>query len=259
MQGYEAFREELFATPPVWPENLVVAKAVASTQRLALLVGRTLVADEERPRPSAFIAYAQKAGRGRLGRRWASPPGGGIYATCLVDWTEPSRLAELPLRAGVGLAQAAASLLGTPCLLKWPNDLMVDEHKLGGILIESVTHSDGGALAAIGFGVNYSALAELPEGAADLQSLNPRVAPMAACARVLLDGIGAWLDSSLPWDRVVRVARQITAHRPGGKVSFRAGEELIGGEFFGLDESGLLLLRVAGTLRRFSAGEIIES
>jgi BirA family biotin operon repressor/biotin-[acetyl-CoA-carboxylase] ligase len=166
----------------------------------------------------------------------------------------------LPLRAGVGLAQAAASLLGVPCQLKWPNDLLVDERKLGGVLIESVTLASGGALAAIGFGVNYAPSPEVTAaGGIDLLSLNPGAQPMARCARVLLDGVGTWLDPALSLDRVVRAARQITAHRPGRRVSFRVGDEVVEGEFFGLDESGLLLLKVAGTLRRFSAGEIIES
>jgi BirA family biotin operon repressor/biotin-[acetyl-CoA-carboxylase] ligase len=260
VENFQSFCQELLGRPPSWPENLVVLKAVASTQHLALLAGRALAADEERPWPTAFVAFQQSAGRGRVGRSWSSPPGGGIYASCLVDWQDPSTLAELPLRAGVGLAQAASSLLRLPCHLKWPNDLIAGERKLGGVLIESVTLASGSALAAIGFGVNYAPSLQVTQlGGVDILSLNPEAPALADCARILLAGVGTWLDPALTVDRVARAARQITAHRPGAKVSFRAGEEVVEGEFFGLDDSGFLLLRVAGALRRFSAGEIIES
>src|SRR5205814_8295156 len=115
--------------------------SVTSTQDVArdLPVGSIVVRDH------------QSAGRGRLDRRWEAPPGTALLVSFVLD-----RNPLLSLAAGVAAAQAC----GPSVRLKWPNDLLVGERKLGGILVE--TKADR---AICGIGIN---LTSAPEGAAML-------------------------------------------------------------------------------------------
>ena len=122
-----------------------VVERCASTNDVLLAAGEpdVLLAAEE-----------QTAGRGRRGQRWHSARGAGITFSLCVRTSRP--LAELPglsLVAGVGTARALRALGVARVALKWPNDLMVDGAKLGGILVETRSGARG-ALAVIGIGVN---------------------------------------------------------------------------------------------------------
>ena len=104
--------------------------SVASTQELA----------RSRPIGSAVVADHQQAGRGRLGRVWEAPPGTALLASFVLRYQPLA-----PLAAGV----AAAEACGPSVRLKWPNDLLLEGRKLGGILVEAV-----GDRCVVGVGVN---------------------------------------------------------------------------------------------------------
>src|ERR671914_1433521 len=96
-----------------------------------------LVFKERLEKPVLIAAEEQTAGRGRRGRRWHSAPGAGATFSLGCRIHRPVReLAALSLVAGVAAARALRAL-GTDARLKWPNDLIVDGAKLGGILVES--------------------------------------------------------------------------------------------------------------------------
>src|SRR5437868_13623129 len=103
----------------------------------------------------------QTAGRGRRGRRWHSLPGRSITFSLACQVVRPLReLAALSLVAGVAVVRALRALGAAGIALKWPNDLVLGEAKLGGILVE--TRSRGRAtLAVIGVGINCHGGAEL--------------------------------------------------------------------------------------------------
>jgi BirA family biotin operon repressor/biotin-[acetyl-CoA-carboxylase] ligase len=120
-----------------------------STNELLLAEGRgdVLLAAEE-----------QSAGRGRRGRRWRSAPGKGVTFSMAKQVQRPMReLGGLSLAAGVGVARALRALGAAEVGLKWPNDLVVDGAKLGGILVETRSAGAGPALAVIGIGINCRA------------------------------------------------------------------------------------------------------
>ena len=100
---------------------------------------------------SVVCARSQQGGRGRApGRTWISPPGESLLATVVVlkrDIAFPVQ--ELPLRAGVAAARAIEDASGVPVKVKWPNDLMVEDRKLAGLLCEA-----GGDALLVGIGVN---------------------------------------------------------------------------------------------------------
>jgi BirA family biotin operon repressor/biotin-[acetyl-CoA-carboxylase] ligase len=121
--------------------------------------------DEEGPVGEGLVAVAehQTAGRGRMGRSWMAPPGGSLLTSILL------RASAVPLErrqlvtVAVALAAAAAceEVAGFRPALKWPNDLVVDDAKLAGILAEAF---DGGVVVGLGLNVNWSPDA-LPDGA----------------------------------------------------------------------------------------------
>ena len=103
------------------------------------------------------LAELQTAGRGRLGRSWHTPFGAGV---CLsVAWqfaVVPRELAALTLALGVAARRAVADLTGTAIDLKWPNDLVHEDRKLGGILVEVGAEAPTGCRVVAGLGLNVA-------------------------------------------------------------------------------------------------------
>ena len=146
------------------------------------------------PVGSVVVADNQTAGRGRQGRSWEAPPGSGLFATFVLP---PGPL--VVFAAGV----AAAESCGPEVRLKWPNDLMLDDRKLGGVLAEI-----RGKKALVGIGIN---LTWAPPGAAELgadrdallERLQPLVARWTAAGPEAI--IGRWRELSWTLGQQVRV------------------------------------------------------
>ena len=212
------------------------------------------------PGPVWILAHRQTAARGRRGRAWVSPPGN-FSATLLIrpDGGAPafalrSFVAALALRDALVAATGRADLFA----LKWPNDVLLAERKLAGILLEA----SGGALA-IGFGVNLAA-------APGLSEVEPEAVPPVALAEATGVRIGAeaFLDLLAPsfarWEarltrdgfaplreawlgHAARLGQPITARLPGCEVS---------GAFETIDETGALVLGTASGRIALPAAEI---
>jgi BirA family transcriptional regulator, biotin operon repressor / biotin---[acetyl-CoA-carboxylase] ligase len=115
------------------------------------------------------LADAQTSGKGRMARTWFSPPGLNIYASVIVripmDHSRTATwLSWLPLMAALGAAEAIETVAALRTAVKWPNDLLVGERKLAGILCESGTSPGSGAFQVIGIGMNVNGiLTEFPD------------------------------------------------------------------------------------------------
>jgi BirA family biotin operon repressor/biotin-[acetyl-CoA-carboxylase] ligase len=101
------------------------------------------------------LAHAQRAGRGRAGRRWQSAPGAGLWLSVIERPHDPHALDVLSLRVGLRVARALDRFAGTSVGLKWPNDLLLHGHKLGGILVESRWRDSRPDWVTVGIGINY--------------------------------------------------------------------------------------------------------
>jgi BirA family biotin operon repressor/biotin-[acetyl-CoA-carboxylase] ligase len=192
------------------------------------------------------VADEQTAGRGRDGRAWTSPRGG-LYASIVLRPSLP--LVDVPpLTLALGIATCdAARDAGAAAHLKWPNDVLVGDRKLAGILVE--THAHGGRLEAAiaGIGVNLAASDELAPHACALPY------DRDAFLAILLAHVERWVDRYVAsglsaivpaWQE--RMARGLAA---------RAGD--VTGEALGLDVDGALLLRDgAGRVHRVRAGDV---
>jgi len=110
------------------------------------------------PEGAAAVCEEQTAGRGRLGRTWSAPAGTSLLCSLLLRPPPERRAPELALVAGVAAAEAIEQTAGLAVSIKWPNDLLLDGRKAGGILAEA---RDGAVVLGIGLNVNQTA-EELP-------------------------------------------------------------------------------------------------
>lgn len=250
---------------PEWgPANRVIVERTDSTNRLARHVVSEYRKEEMTPPGLLVLALEQTAGRGRYGRSWQSPSGGGVYATRVFSVSERRYLQTLPLLAAVGLARAVDDLLADgACGLKWPNDLMVGEKKLGGVLVESMSSPNEGSVALIGYGVNYSGSDEggSLEGLSATSICEEAAEPpsLAKVTRFLVASVDSELEHVGDVPYAIDAFRMRTIHRPGDPVRCRVGDELVEGGFGGLDERGFLRVEQEGEERLIGAGDLVES
>jgi BirA family biotin operon repressor/biotin-[acetyl-CoA-carboxylase] ligase len=124
-----------------------------STNRVAMEM-----AEDGAKHGTVVIADEQTAGRGRMGRRWESPPGRNLYVSLLLRPSVPTADApSLALVAGVALADAVEAV-GVPAALKWPNDLYCGGRKAAGILAEMASDARVVRHVVIGVGLNVNAV-----------------------------------------------------------------------------------------------------
>lgn len=112
------------------------------------------------------LADTQTQGRGRGGKQWTSRPGAGLWMTLIERPVDASGLDVLSLRVGLRAAQVLERFASSAVRLKWPNDLMLAEGKLGGILVEARWREQRPEWVAIGIGVNLARPEGVPQAAA---------------------------------------------------------------------------------------------
>ncbi len=237
-------------------ECLAVVGTVDSTNRMARRVAEVSLGNGQRPPRLALIAHDQTAGRGRHGRAWVSPAGQGIYASLLLPVASAAALAALPLRVPLALCETLDAH-GVDAGIKWPNDLVVDGRKLGGVLIEALA---GSGTAIIGFGLNGAqGEPELP--APGSTSLRLTAATAIDLSRLAVDLVRAVAERAGEEEltpALVDAYRRRSVHRPGDHVRCRLGDEDVVGRFAGFDEHGRLRLATAAGERVLAAAEVIE-
>jgi BirA family transcriptional regulator, biotin operon repressor / biotin---[acetyl-CoA-carboxylase] ligase len=207
-----------------------------------------------------LVAEEQTAGRGRLGRTWSAPAGAALTFSVLLrpSGVPPARLGWLPLLTGVAVATAVRAQAGVPASLKWPNDVLVGERKLAGILAEA--HGDA---VVVGVGLNVTPRpAELPvpaatslliEGAASTD----RTSLLAAILTELAQRYRTWrADPDAPGLRAdylrwsATVGREVRVELPGGARLSGTAEDV--------DEVGRLVVRTPDNLVRVGAGDVVH-
>ena len=193
-------------------------------------------------------ALSQTAGRGRLGRRWDSLAGN-LFATLLLrPDCPPMCTAQLSLVAGLALHDAATYLsesdIAQHLALKWPNDLLYDGMKLGGILLESSVSKDGAPAVAMGIGLNLTAHPDATDyPATDL--LQHGISATQARALECLAGacdqwLGIWSNGEgFAHIRESWMARSLPRNAP---LQVKLTDRALQGAYGGLTEDGALIL-----------------
>lgn len=234
-------------------------RELGSTNDLALTLAAAGAAEG-----TTVLADHQRAGRGRMGRRWFSPPGAGLYLTAIV---RPGAAGWLPLTtlgAGVAVARALTAVSALPIALKWPNDLVIGQpwRKLGGVLCES---SGSGAeidALVVGIGVNLELSAIPSELAGVASSIEAELGRPVDRSRVVVEVL-AELQGVLSRLRAGECAWVCEEWRRFGRDGLRGVRvrwDDQGVERFGfardLDDTGALLVESAGRIERLIAGEV---
>lgn len=207
------------------------------------------------------IADVQTGGRGRLGRVWDSPEGGLYVSVLLRPVLPPTEMPQLTLTAAVAVVRALRRATGVTPGIKWPNDLILDGKKLGGILTEMETESDQIRHLVVGLGLNVNN-SRFP---AELEQSATSLARARGVSFVRLPIVRAWLEEfdELYGRFLAREFAGILAEwkehtvTVGRMVTVRQGPREISGQALEVAADGALLLQVSsGEIVRISSGEI---
>ena len=239
------------SSAPVLPDGwtLVALDSVGSTNDEA-----ARLADAGAAEGTVVWARAQTGGRGRRGRRWASPVGNLYSSTILRPDCAAPRAAELGFVAALAVADIVPA--GRTIRVKWPNDVLVDGGKVAGILLESAIAQTGRVEHVVaGIGINVGFAPELPE-------MRYPGAALGGSVEIALEKFTLALATRLAeWRRdgfeTVRSAWLAKAGPIGAEVDVKLGEELVSGRFAGLDREGALLLDTAAGPRKIVSGELL--
>jgi BirA family biotin operon repressor/biotin-[acetyl-CoA-carboxylase] ligase len=214
--------------------------------------------------PSGFACLAehQSAGRGRRGRTWISPFGANLYLSLLWRFEQPpSLVAGLGLAVGVSVARALQGAGIGSLGLKWPNDVLWQGRKLGGILLDLAGESTGPSTVVVGVGINgdmpVRSGAMIDQPWVDLRTVLGRSPERNRLAGLVLGSVLLGLDQfsreglapCLPAWNDLDVSR-------GRTVAVDTGHGQVIGTAMGLDPEGALLVSVHGETRRYLAGEV---
>ncbi|MFI6501472.1 biotin--[acetyl-CoA-carboxylase] ligase [Nonomuraea typhae] len=211
---------------------------------------------------AVLVAEAQHAGRGRLGRVWNAPPRSGLTFSVLLRPAAPLvRQGWLPLLFGVAAAAAVRRLAEVDVRLKWPNDLLVGERKLAGILAERVDDA-----VVIGMGLNVS----LQPGELPVETATSLAIEKAACTdrdpllravlRELETHYREWSEAGGDADAAgLRAAYQASCATIGSAVRIELpGERVLEGRAVGVDQNGHLQVEAEGKPQTLSAGDVVH-
>lgn len=244
--------------PPVY--RLVALDTVGSTNDEAKRLAAR--GEDEAPDGTLVWARSQTAGRGRRGRRWISPEGN-LYCSLVLRPDVPlAEAVQLGFVAALAIYDATAQLVhpGHQVYCKWPNDVLLQEKKIAGILLES--EASGNAVPSwivLGVGMN---VAQYPDGtefpATSLWAEGCRevtiVDALEAVSRHFLAWTNRWVHDGFEpvrdtWLRRAKGFRE--------EIQVRVDDEVLNGTFAAMDEKGALILELAtGQRRRISAGDV---
>lgn len=282
MLSASAIREAV--TGGVWT-SVTVVPSTGSTNADLLAAGG--------PEGQVLVAEEQTAGRGRMGRTWVTQPGAALTFSVLLrpsaapvarpharrehaDWLRlpPERLGWLPLLTGVAVARGVREASGLPATLKWPNDVLIDGRKLGGILAEQsvpagdTPSAEDSPAVVIGVGINVATREDaLPSAPGGLRATSlaiegaevPRERLLIEILRQLARHYAEFRKKPDPSKSGLLAEYEILCATLGRivRVELPSGRTL-SGEATGIASDGSLLVTDKGVTTAVSAGDVIH-
>jgi BirA family biotin operon repressor/biotin-[acetyl-CoA-carboxylase] ligase len=210
------------------------------------------------------FAESQTRGRGRLGRKWTSPPGKGLWFSVLLrPKLRPQSVTQLTIAAATAVERALRTTTGLTLEIKWPNDILANGRKLAGILTELNAELDHVKYVILGIGVDVNLdagawPADLRRVATSLQLETGRTWHRAELAAAILR------ELDRDYERITAVGfRSVAAEWErycatiGRNVAIHVGDRRIQGRAEALDDDGALLIRTQhGRLERIIGGDV---
>lgn len=239
--------------------NIIYRKEVSSTQDIA-----SKHAINNAQEGTAIVAESQSAGKARRGRSWVSPSEGGIYVSIILrPDIRPVSAVQIPLVVGVALAKSIQKITSLKPEIKWPNDILINNKKVSGILAEISCEVDRINYILVGIGINVNTrMTELPS---DVRVLATSISN--ECGREIsrvellrhffteLETvyvnylINGFSDIRQVWKRLTNTV--------GSKVKVIDGAQEIRGKALDIDENGfLIILTESGDTIRITGGDV---
>jgi len=240
--------------------EIIFFKSIGSTNTAALEL-----AEKGAPHGTVVIADRQSKGKGRLGRTWVSPPGSNIYMSVILrPEIEPKDATLLTIMTAVSCAKGVMKSTGLKAEIKWPNDLMISNKKLGGILTEMKSDPDGIVFAVIGIGINVNSKTtkDFPP---DIQGIATSIREELGKIQSRTFIIAEILKETEHWYKVLLTEGRKPlfdewkrlSSTLGRKVKVTVGDNVFTGVAEDIDKGGMLILRLpSGILKKISSGDL---
>jgi len=210
------------------------------------------------------VVESQRAGKGRMGRRWESPPGLNIYLSIILRPPfPPGKIPLITLMTAVACAEAIEEVTGLMPAIKWPNDLLIDDKKLGGILTEADMEMDRINFVIVGVGINVNMPRSafppsIRDTATSLQEASGKQVSLVPLIQALLRKFELWYTRFKKGrgEAIKRRWEELSQIR-GKKVSVDFMGETVKGQALEIDADGALLVQEAGgKVKRIVAGDV---
>lgn len=211
-----------------------------------------------------MLADSQEKGKGRLGRFWISPSGVNIYMSIITrPEADPEDATLLTLMAAVGCTIALRRVTDLNISIKWPNDLMASDKKLGGILTEMKTCPGRVIFAIIGIGINVNVDIDVfpydvKKIATSVKNETSKVYSRTEIIAEILNELDKWYKILKGMGKKILLTEwQRLTSTLGREVKVSVGKETFAGLAESLDDKGMLILRLmSGELKRISSGDL---
>ncbi len=240
--------------------KIIYYRETSSTQEIA----KKLALDGEKE-GAVVVAETQTSGRGRMGRKWFSPPRSGIYFSLILrPRIIPSDAIKIPLVTSVAVASAIRESTSLDVRIKWPNDIMVNNRKTGGILVESASELDLINYMIVGVGLNVNTPKELiPEELKDTATSisieSGKKIPRLKLFQSILNELEKYYDNFLANGFTpIREEWISLSNTIGARVIIKSpGEPSFEGTALDIDPQGALIVQLSdGTRRSVISGDV---
>ncbi len=238
-------------------KKIVYEDTVPSTMDVAFRLGM-----EGAVEGTLVCAEGQTKGKGRLGRHWNSPKGKGIYMSVILRPSlPPTEVAQLTLLTAVAVCEAIRRVSGVAARIKWPNDILVEDRKLAGILTELSAETDRVRFVVIGIGINVNtSLNGLPPQATSLKEEAQKKISRVELVQEILSTLEDWYErlKEQGFALVIQRWKELSSTL-GNRIRLVDPSGEVEGEAVDLDKTGGLMIRNdAGLVVTKIAGDVVQ-
>ena len=238
-------------------KKIVYFDSIGSTMDYAFQLG--MQGAEE---GTVVCAESQSKGRGRMGRNWASPKGKGIYMSVILrPKLSPTDVAQLTLLSAVAICEVVKKVCSVKATIKWPNDLLVHNMKLAGILTELSAEMDRVRFVVIGIGLNVNTpVSLLPTHSTSLKNETKQQISRIEVFQEILRHLEKWYeDFKMAGSKKMLQRWKEYSSTLGRRVRVVDTNGHVEGEAIGLDQYGGLIIRNdEGMIVKRMTGDVVQ-
>jgi BirA family biotin operon repressor/biotin-[acetyl-CoA-carboxylase] ligase len=266
-KGYQLLQIENIIIPEIVAEylqtknmsrNLMALPQVDSTNNRL----KTMLQEQSLPTGTVLIAAAQNSGKGRRGRSWVSPPGGLWFSVLLHPPLDLAKTALLSLVFAVACTRAIQQYTEAVCQIKWPNDLIIDGKKVGGILLELEGEIGAANYLIVGIGINVnldldSIPAEIRDYAISMKIAEHKDFELNRILATVLNQMETYYERFM-MEGITDIMQEFCSlcYHLGQEVRVDMGSRILTGVNVGIDEQGSLLIDTGEQICKVSTGDV---